>query len=284
VLPAGMLALCAAPAVAQDGAQQAAAQELEEPPPQQPRGFDFRPWKKNYFIASWDLRSEDSRPEAKFQVSLRSRLADWGPDGHQWSVDFGYTGLALWDAFSTDADDDAYFPADHSPEVFLETPVVGQHWLFRFSPFQHQSNGERGAQSRSWNRWYLEAIWHSHVDERTPRFFFDPEVGAGWRAGMKVWDGYSLARENADIEDYYGNFELHADVYSNSRARSVLTLAYRDSGLFGGESRHTLRVEYGFDLTEDVRFSLHWFSGYGDYLLRYDQQVQRIGFGIEIAP
>ena len=280
-----MLALCAVPAFAQDAAQQAAEAEREDAARElrAPRSFDFRPWKKNYFISSWDLRGEDSKPEAKFQVSLRSRLADWGPAGDQWSVDFAYTGLALWDLFSTDSGD-AYFPADHSPEVFLETPVLREHWLLRFSPFQHQSNGERDALSRSWNRWYVEAIWHSHVDIDTPRFFFDPEVGSGWRVGLKVWDGYSIESQNTDIEDYYGNVEVTADLYSNSWARSVLSLAYRDSSLTSDDSRHTLRVEYGLDLTEDVRLSLHWFSGYGDYLLRYNEHVQRIGIGIEIAP
>ena len=283
-----MLAFCAVPAVAQDGVQQAAEAEVQEQRaeqqyPQPPRGLDFRPWRKNFFLVSWDLRAEDRKPEAKFQVSLRSRLADWGPVGREWAIDFGYTGLALWQAFSNDPGD-AYFPADHSPEIFLETPVLAQHWLLRASPFLHQSNGERALDSRSWNRWYLEALWHSHVDEGNPRFFFDPDVGSGVRVGLRVWDGYSLEQQNADIEDYYGNFELNADLYSNDWARSVLTLAFRNSDPFAGDGRNTLRVEYGLDLTEDIRLSVQWFSGYGDYLARYDEHVQRIGVGIEIAP
>lgn len=250
---------------------------------QRERILEFRPWRRNYFLATRDLRDPQNDTEAKFQVSIRSRLADWGPEEHEWSVDFAYTGHFLWRALTRDPGE-AYFTADHLPEIFVETPVLDHHWLVRVSPFLHHSNGEAGADSRGWNRAYIDVVWHSHVDPESPMFFFDPEAGAGCRFGLRWWRPYGVEDENSDIEDYYGNIELRADLYRNSWARSVLSLVYRDSTLIADEPRHTLQLDYGFDLTEDIRLSFQYFTGYGDVISRYDEHVQRVGFGIEIAP
>lgn len=284
-LLSGAVLTLASSTFAQDIAEASARIEVDAMSVEQQRErfLEFRPWKKNFFLASRDLGDPQDDVEAKFQVSIRSRLADWGPTTREWSVDFAYTGLNLWRAFTSNPDE-AYFTADHAPEIFLETPVVDQHWLFRFSPFLHQSNGEDGADSRSWNRAYLEAVWHSHIDEETPSFFFDPEVGGGWRLGMRFSAAYGIEEENADIEDYLGNLELNADFYRNDWGRSVLTLSYRDSSLVADDPHHSFQVDFGIDVSEDVRLSFQYLTGYGDTLLRYNEQVQRVGIGIEIAP
>lgn len=285
VLPVGAMLMLVSTTSAQEVVEASAKLEVEAMTAEQQRDriLDFRPWKKNFFLASRDLRDPQDDVEAKFQVSIRSRLADWGPPSREWSVDFAYTGLTLWRALTSNPDE-PYFTADHAPELFLETPVVAQHWLFRVSPFLHQSNGEDGADSRSWNRAYVEAVWHSHIDEVTPSFFFDPDVGGGWRVGLRYSSAYGIEEENPDIEDYLGNIELNADLYRNDWARSVLTLSYRDSSLVADDPHHSLQVDFGIDISEDVRLSFQFLTGYGDTLLRYNEHVQRVGIGIEIAP
>ena len=94
--------------------------------------------------------------EAKFQVSLKTKV--WNDlvedNGDVW---VGFTQQSNWQAYN-DIDSSPFRETNYSPEVWttwrtgVDLPLM--RWQMLNLGFVHQSNGQGGARSRSWNRVY----------------------------------------------------------------------------------------------------------------------------------
>ena len=103
------------------------------------------------------------REEAKFQLSLRTKLAQDVPliGGDVWGT---FTQQALWQIYNG-ADSKPFRNTDYEPElVYVRATGEGLRqlpfgWQWRYTQFglAHQSNGQSDPLSRSWNRVYLGA-------------------------------------------------------------------------------------------------------------------------------
>ena len=101
--------------------------------------------------------------EAKFQVSLRSKIFEGLllPNADLW---FAYTQRSMWQVWNPQ-ESSPFRSTDYQPEAIYTVPVAG--WLgrwpggFKWEMAQfglaHQSNGQSGPNSRSWNRVYASA-------------------------------------------------------------------------------------------------------------------------------
>ena len=106
---------------------------------------------------------DDRREEAKFQLSLRTKLAQdlLLPGGDLWGA---FTQQAMWQIYNG-ADSKPFRNTDYQPEITYVLPTapiwrelpLGWQWRYTQIGLAHQSNGQSDPLSRSWNRVYLGA-------------------------------------------------------------------------------------------------------------------------------
>jgi phospholipase A1 len=127
----------------------------------------------------------------------------------------------------------------------------------------HQSNGQGGYLSRSWNRVYANFLIEKN----------------NLLVGFKPW--YRIPEDNddnPDIDDYLGRYEIQG-LYKNQDQTFSLMLR----NLFDGDNRDTLQLDWSFPLYGRWRGYLQYFYGYGESLIDYNAKSHRMGFGLQLT-
>ena len=240
------------------------------------RPFPFQAYKSNYIIFDPD------DTEIKFQFSIKFQLATLAAIENPWkNVDnfyFGYSQKSFWDVGKPSAPF-----ADHNfnPEFFYEVEELnGLLDGYRIGLFEHESNGEDGADSRSWDRVYVRPVFRlsDHIT-----------------LAVKAWVIINEDENNSDIEDFLGYFELNAEYLSKKNLKIEIT------GRKGKDScKGSIQGDISFPwqllkeqtskflpippFTSPLRFNPHWliqgWHGYGENLLNYNMNESILRFGI----
>lgn len=300
-----LLALCVAPAAAQDRQPPSStdkllatpAAELIAPSGQlidQRRAEDKRQarrplvlvsHKPNYLIGSYyfnlpqtsafesQFPNEDigiDPVEIKFQISLKTLLIS-NLIGHTGDLWVGYTNRSFWQAFNT-GHSSPFRETNHEPEAWFDfatdRPLHGTlHFKGATLGVVHQSNGQWGEISRSWNRVYAMFMF------QTENLYF--AVKPWWRIPESASDD-----DNPDIGKYMGNFELYA---LKAWGDQTLGLMLRDNLRLDRNNHGALQVDYTFPLHNQLRGYVQWFYGYGESLIDYDHEVNTIGVGLMLS-
>jgi outer membrane phospholipase A len=230
----------------------------------------------NYFVTGF---TDDT--QVKFQFSFKYDL--W-PNRSEHNVYFAYTQKSLWDLY---LESSPFRESNYNPQVFYShrhAAAARAHPGFTLvseqAGFDHESNGEDGDRSRSWNRVFAAGS-AACVDGRG-RFI-------GW--GVQVWLPFAL-RDNDDIIDYagLGEFHLRAGVMDTERwwGSGELMLAGRKGTNTHGSLLAELswRLGYRGAFARAVRFApflfVQLFTGQGETLLRYDQTDRSVRVGIAL--
>ncbi|RZU01200.1 phospholipase A1 [Rivibacter subsaxonicus] len=263
--------------------------ELE---PADKRGvFNFNGYRPNYFLpvhVTSDINTDPSSPtqardlapepfqrvEAKFQISLRSKLFEnlLLPGADLWGA---YTQQSVWQLYNTE-NSAPFRNTDYQPELIYMMPVpqrlgalpLGWHWRFGQLGLAHQSNGQQDPLSRSWNRAYvgfgLENEHVSIVARFNHRFSESPETD-----------------DNPDLTDYIGRNELQVG-WAPGRATALATYKYS----FGLPRRGSLTLDWSYPIKTDSMRALRWyaqfFTGYGENLLDYNFRQTSLGVGVAL--
>lgn len=211
--------------------------------------------------------------EAKLQVSLRAKVAEGLllPDADLW---FAFTQRSLWQVWNRQ-ESSPFRSTDYQPEAIYVIPVPqrlgalpgGWQWRMAQLGVAHQSNGQGGSLSRSWNRLYATAA------------FDHGEFGLLARAWRRL--GEKTNDDNPDMSRHIGNADL---VASWLPGLSTASLTWRT------HSRTTARGSLQFDWTYPVNpkqpAGLRWyaqvFSGYGETLLDYNHRQTSVGLGLTL--
>ncbi len=227
------------------------------------KGFSLH--KQNYVIPlTWSnvaRHSEDA--EFKFQFSFKQRL--WK------SFYFAYTQKSFWRILDQE-DSRPFRETNHNPELFYRLKPERN----RLGPwgldvgYEHESNGAREPDSRSWDRVYI-----------APFFDF-----GDLRASFKVW--YRLSEEqkrfpddpegdeNPDIEDFYGNTELRLAYEFPFGHEINLATRWNFETSKGG-----LQFDYSIPTpNRNVFFIAQIWTGYGESLIDYNHYRTRYGIGL----
>ncbi|MES9991899.1 MAG: phospholipase A [Candidatus Thiodiazotropha sp.] len=238
--------------------------------------FVLSPHKQNYLLlASYNDKpnyevyntppSEFDRVEMKFQLSFKMPVVESLFDTRA-DLYAAYTNLSFWQAYNRDISS-PFRETVHEPELFLAIPNDWSLFGWRNSLQQygvvHQSNGQGGFLSRSWNRVYAN-------------FIFEKD---DFLVGFKPW--YRLAEDNddnPDIDDFLGSYELRG-IYK--RENQTYSLLLRN--LFDSESRQTMQLDWSFPLYGRWRGYLQYFNGYGESLIEYNVKSHRLGFGVQLT-
>jgi phospholipase A1 len=236
----------------------------------------------NYFITGIPSDPKTSNSQVKFQISFKFDLTpNEGPCG----LFVGYTQRSLWNAYAASA---PFEDSNYNPQLFF---VFGQKdvsamrvlpppgrfsFLWARFGFEHESNGQGGDTSRSWNRMFASA-----------RFFV---VWGAYDAVYlslqpKAWWPFSLS-DNPNITDYVGYGELTTqlgwhDLRPNGRWQDLNLGMLLRKGTVGsyGTVQLTLSYRPPWRYTS-FSFYTQAFFGYDETLLHYDQRTSVFRFGI----
>ncbi|HCD04799.1 MULTISPECIES: phospholipase A [unclassified Methylophaga] len=244
--------------------------------------FAFLPHRPNYFIFSNNVGSANEAPfdaadpdrdydfqpwESKFQISLKLPVVRGLFDGRA-DAFIAYTNRSFWQMFNSDSSA-AFRDSNHEPEAWLsfanDTELLGFKNSLINVGINHQSNGQSGELSRSWNRVFAEFV----VEKGD--FYFSA------RPWYRIPER-SSSDDNPDIEKYLGNFDF-TSVYKYGD--HSFDLMIRNN--LRGNNKGATQLGWSFPLYKNFRGYVQWFNGYGESLIDYDHRTNSIGFGIQFS-
>ncbi len=260
----------------------AIVQRVEEEKETGELSFVITPHKPNYVIAGYTTSDPNMAPfqeafpdedfsfqdtELKFQLSLKFLLVNdlFGNNGDIYAA---YTNRSFWQAFNRDISS-PFRETNHEPEAWIrfdtDWKLLGLTNRAVGLGVVHQSNGQAGALSRSWNRVYAHFVF-----ERD-NFYF--AVKPWWRIPEDREDD-----DNPDITDYMGNFEFNG-VYK--RGTHNFGLMVRNN--LDSDNKGAIQLDWSFPLFQRLRGYVQWFNGYGESLIDYDHYTNTFGAGIQLT-
>ncbi|MFT4807257.1 MAG: phospholipase A1 [Paraglaciecola sp.] len=215
--------------------------------------------------------------EIKFQVSLKYLFMQ-DLIFRDLDLQFAFTTTSWWQAYNSTISA-PFRETNYEPEVILN---YHQSWSFFGLPveqttlsFNHQSNGQTGQLSRSWNRIILG-------------FAFTPTDNVLW--GFRTWyrlpeDEKSSALDpsgddNPDIEKYMGYGEL-GGLWTISDKNS-LEFMFRNN-LRSDDNRGAIQLGWSFPINDRIQGYVEYFNGYGESLIYYNHHAQRLGIGFKLT-
>lgn len=212
-----------------------------------------------------DGKAAPNNYEAKFQLSLKMLLWDniFKNNGGLYGA---YTQLSLWQIYDKSS---PFRETNYEPELFLKFDtnfnVFGLRNKLVLFGANHQSNGQDGAFSRSWNRIFVEFI----------------ASRGNFSIGLKPW--YRIPEDdedddNPDIEKYLG----YGQLYGAYRWKdNVFSLIFRNN-LRADGNKGAVELGWSYGLTPNLRIYLQYFNGYGESLIDYNNSNNRIGIGFMV--
>ncbi|MCF6361774.1 MAG: phospholipase A [Gammaproteobacteria bacterium] len=221
-----------------------------------------------------DMEGRLQNLEVKFQLSLKFQVAS-GVLGRNSLLFFAYTNQSYWQAYNSEFSS-PFRETNHEPEMFL---LLAQKWsLFGLRNrvivlgLNHQSNGQPGSQSRSWNRLYANFVF----ERRNMVLSLRPWYRIPEESKSSATD--PSGDDNPDILDYMGHGELRA-IYKHGR--NTYSLMLRNN--LRRTNRGAVELGWSFPMGERLKGYVQYFNGYGESLIDYDARVNRLGVGIALT-
>lgn len=243
--------------------------------------FAITTYRRNYLLPwsynanpnedSFDQIASEGRmgnAEVKFQFSAKFNLAEdiFGDNG---DLFFAYTQRSWWQAYNTEASS-PFRETNYEPEFFLsfdnDMTLFGWTNTENRIAINHQSNGRSAPLSRSWNRVYLDSVFQ--------RGDWAVSIAPHWRVPESEGDD-----DNRDIERYmgYGDITVARRMEGDHEA-SLLLRGNPGAGNMGTQ------FDYSWPLFGNVRGHVQYYYGYGESLLDYDHNNNRLSIGFSLNP
>ena len=238
--------------------------------------FSFRQHHENYLLlANYSSQSNTApyreltpaglppkRVELTYQLSFKVKAAEQVA-GLPIDVWLGYTQQSFWQAYNRAASS-PFRETNYQPEVIAVLPINKEFAGVTFRHFNlglvHQSNGQTGTLSRSWNRLYAEV----GIDR------------GNFALSGRVWkrlDNAKSDNDNPDINDFLGHGDIHAVYRDNGYEYSVT--ARRNFHTSHG----AIQAAWAYPITTNLKGYLQVFSGYGQSLIDYNYSQKSVGAG-----
>ncbi|MDF0750013.1 phospholipase A [Marinobacter sp. 71-i] len=217
-------------------------------------------------LGSTDYDYGIDNQEAKYQISFKVPLLTGWLD-ERTTLWFGYTQKSFWQVYNTD-NSAPFRETNYEPEVFLRYATdfdIGPGTLNGVTlGFNHESNGQSEPRSRSWNRIVASAAYS-----------YDR-----WLFILQPW--YRLPEDeseddNEDIERYLG-YANYMAIYKWTEDRT-LSLKLMNN-LRSDSNKTSVELGYSFPMGDTIKGYIHYYNGYGESLIDYNERIQRIGIGI----
>jgi phospholipase A1 len=212
------------------------------------------------------------REEAKFQLSLRTKLAQdlLLPNADLW---VGFTQQTFWQIWNG-KDSKPFRNSDYQPEAIYVIPTakawrelpLGWQWRYTQLGLAHQSNGQSDPLSRSWNRVYAAAGFERGDWSLTGRF-------------TQRLNEPLATDNNPDLVTYRGRGEFQLGWVNGLQTVSLLYRSTPSNVKYGA-----LQFEWTYPVARAQPNGLRWyvqaFSGYGETLTDYNFRQTSLGLGV----
>jgi phospholipase A1 len=241
------------------------------------RPFVITPHNPTYFTASYfddpnqapfeevtgiSAPLEDS--EVNFQISIKAPL--WrNVFGSNTDAYFAYTARSWWQ-LSNDDVSSPFRETNYQPEFFFRN--FTQHDFLGLTlagwslGFVHESNGRADPLSRSWNRIMAR---------------FGVQASSDLTFLVRAWHRIEEDEEdddNPNMHRYYGYGDIRAIWTPN---RNTITAMLRP-----GTAQTSYELTWSYPISPVFRVYAQYYKGYGESLLDYDYDNERIGIGIAL--
>jgi phospholipase A1 len=200
--------------------------------------------------------------EMTFQVSIKAPL--WrGILGSNIDGYMGYTARSWWQLFNDDISA-PFRETNYEPELFIRNvdhhKVLGTTVTGWSLGFNHQSNGRSEPLSRSWNR----------ILGRTG-LNLNKDLTVLLRAWYRIPEDEE-DDDNPGMHKYLGYGDIRAIWTPN---RNTFTAMLRP-----GTEKTSFELTWSYPISKVFRIYAQYYKGYGESLLDYDYENERIGIGI----
>lgn len=212
-----------------------------------------------------------SKTEVDFQLSIKILLREdlFGDNGHLY---LGYTNHSLWQVYSEE-DSAPFRETNHQPELILsftnDWKIFGFYNALNEVVLNHQSNGQGGLLSRSWNRVMLNTVFErgNFAFALSPWYRIpEPE---------QEYPGDPDGDDNPDISDYMGNFEFNG---AYQHRDDIYSIMLRNN--LHADNKGALELGWSFPISVNLRGQLKYFNGYGHSLIDYNSDMEVFALGI----
>jgi len=236
----------------------------------------------NYFITGIPKDPKTSTNQVKFQISFKFDLTpNEGPCG----LFFAYTQRSLWNAYAASS---PFEDSNYNPQVFLvfglkdisalrSLPPAGKFtFLWVRLGGEHESNGQGGDTSRSWNRLFVSARFVILCGSNSA-FYLTLQP--------KLWWPF-VSSDNPDLIDYVGYGELVSQIgwhylFQSGRWQDLTLGVLLRKGTVGSYGTVQLTLNYRPPwMFTSFSFYAQAFFGYDETLLHYNQRTSVFRFGI----
>ncbi len=247
--------------------------------------FILTPHKRNFLLPVSYSSAPDSDPyrntdptftdlnhtEAELQLSVKILLREniFDKNGHLY---LGYTNHAMWQVYNRRVSA-PFRETDHQPELILsftnDWEIFGFRNAVNEAIINHQSNGQTGLLSRSWNRIMFTSVFEKGDFALT----FNP-----WYRlpeSKQEYPGDPRGDDNPDINKYMGHFELSGAYKYNS---DIFSVQIRNN--LHSENYGAVELGWTFPVTKTMRGFIDYFDGYGHSLIDYNSHQRIVGLGI----
>jgi phospholipase A1 len=259
------------------------------------RDFGILPYKTNYIIPfaysknkykrvrsnSFNTDEEyDNNTEAEFQVSFQKNLS-YDLFGLNEYITAAYTQSVWWQIYMDSA---PFRETNYTPEIFMTIPTsykidkLNNLKAIKFG-YRHQSNGQDGVRSRSWDRLFLASYW------QWDNLFLKAEAWYRFKESKKdasFYNGtnpYANGNDNPDIDDYYGYGDIEVK-YLYGKHQFGLMLRNN----FKSDNKGAVQFDYSVPVNgaKNTYWYIKAFNGYGESLIDYNRHNTKIGFGVSL--
>jgi len=253
--------------------------------------FTLTPHKRNYilpisykdnpnvepYIGVDEQLQQLDHTEAEFQLSIKILLREgiFDDNGHLF---LGYTNHTLWQVYNRDISA-PFRETNQEPELILsftnDWEIFGFRNVLNEGILNHQSNGQSGELSRSWNRLMFNSVFEKEnlVISFTPWYRLPED--------KEDFPGDPRGDDNPDIEKYMGNFELSSAYKHND---DIFSIMLRNN--LRSDNKGAVELGWSFPISQrsqTIRGFVKYFNGYGQSLIDYDDHAQVIGLGFVLT-
>jgi phospholipase A1 len=249
--------------------------------------FAILPYKPNYILPFTyskpreepygDLLQGESFDdvEIKFQISIKFLVSE-NLFAEDLDVHVAFTSTSYWQAYNSDISA-PFRETNYEPEIIFSYnkpwSLLGIPVIHSSLSLNHQSNGQGGILSRSWNRVIGgiamtsgDFVWNTRVWWRIPE--------DGKQSPTDI-----SGDDNPNIEKYMGYGDL--GILWKLPKQHNLDILLRNN--LRSDNKGAVQVGWSFPLLKHLRGYVEYFDGYGESLIYYDQHIQRFGVGVKLT-
>lgn len=257
-------------------------------------------YKTNYLILG-AVERDRTNPTTKFQFSFQTMLLDLSPTDtnldscakpiRRHLLHFGYTQKSIWNLY---ADSAPFEENNYNPELFYSYQVqrFGIGWAT--IGLEHESNGEGGSDSRSWNRLYGQARWNFRIKNGVEALAERPSDLRDWYAALdlKLWWPFDKDDDQVDLAEFIGYGRLQGVLrtreyfwgsaeFDVEATKGGNPIEFDHASVQIGASYRHPRFNRGVKFVPF--FYVQYFEGYGETLIRADEHTRAFRVGLKLT-